>query len=464
MLHNRNFLTTCIANLFAFANEEIKYLSKIVALSMLSTLAFSASKTDSIQRQFAEAKVAEALQLRAVPMPNGELLDFKVQRQEIYSADARVVLVENGVKRELPRSTLHFFSGFGSDGAARIALSADADGQNAHGTVFYGKASADVRLDDLGIWQLAPKADSKTASNTPTFQCDNEPQQSFNTMLSGANPLALNLSQATENALISTLAAPPTAILATRSGTLAFDVDIEAIAKKFGGSTVNATNYLANLVNALNVYYAPFDLRFLVGTTFLRTGSDPYGTTTNVATQLDLLGAHWRDNHAAVPRAFVLLISAVQDGGCGGIGVAWVDAYCRTGTSGTSNVYGSYSANQLFYDGCGTVENDLLILGHELGHNFGARHTHCESNGAGGNIDRCFTTEGGTGCATGMPSCPASGGTLMSYCQFVNGCSLSRNWHPTQVGLILPKVAAAIASGCFQRVTPVELFLRNGFE
>jgi hypothetical protein len=454
MLCNRRVSKSCVAHAIYIA-----------ALSLFSTLAFTASKTDLPRRQFAAAKVTDVVQLREVPMPNGEKLDFLVQRQEVYAEGARVILVEHGVERELPRSTLHFFSGVSRDGAARLALSTDAYGQNASGVVFYRKTSADVRLDTSGGWRLVAKPDAKTPKNTPTFQCGNTPQQSFNTGISSANPLALDLGLATENALFGSLAdATPAAILATRSAVLAFDVDVEAMTKKFGGSSVNATNYLANLVNALNIYYGPLDVRFLVGTSFLRTGSDPYGTTTDVAAQLDLLGAHWRDNHATVPRAFVLLISAVQTGGCSGVGVAWVDAYCRNGTSGSSNVYGSYSANQLFYDGCGSVENDLIILGHELGHNFGSRHTHCESNGAGGTIDQCYTTEGGSGCATGLPSCPAGGGTLMSYCNQVTGCNTSLNFHPVQVGLLLPKVAAAVASGCFQRITPVDLILRNGFE
>jgi hypothetical protein len=459
MLPNRKLLKSWIAHVV-----------KIAVLSMFSTLALTAAKTSPLTPQFAIAKVADAVTLRSVPMPNGESLDFSVQRQEVYADGARVVLVEHGVERELPRSTRHFFSGVSSDGSARLALSTDADGQNASGVIFYQKASADVRLDASGVWQLATKPDVKTPKNTPTFQCGTTPQQSFSTAPSilgeagGAKPIALGLSLATENALFGSLAdATPAAIIATSSAVLAFDVDVEAMTKKFGGSSTTATNYLANLVNALNIYYGALDVRFLVGTSFLRTGSDPYGTTTDVAAQLDLLGAHWRDNHANVPRAFVLLISAVQTGGCGGIGVAWVDAYCRNGTSGNSNVYGSYSANQLFYEGCGTVENDLLILGHELGHNFGSRHTHCESNGAGGTIDRCFTVEGGTGCATGLPSCPAGGGTLMSYCNQVAGCNTSLNFHPVQVGLLLPKIAAAVASGCFQRVTP-DLLLRNGFE
>jgi hypothetical protein len=73
------------------------------------------------------------------------------------------------------------------------------------------------------------------------------------------------------------------------------------------------------------------------------------------------------------------------------------------------------------------------LVGHELGHNFGALHTHCEYTGDPDPlIDTCSTSGSGFGvtCGPGPVSCPAQGtyqgvtttGTLMSYCHMI-GCT-----------------------------------------
>ncbi|MEO8010320.1 MAG: M12 family metallo-peptidase, partial [Dokdonella sp.] len=103
----------------------------------------------------------------------------------------------------------------------------------------------------------------------------------------------------------------------------------------------------------------------------------------------------------------------------------------------------------------GAASNAFLV-GHELGHNFGARHTHCANaaNGNGdtgvGTIDQCFN--GDSGCYTGTPSCPTSGpgapkGTLMSYCHRggANGANCMSNvlqFHPTHVSQLRANIAA----------------------
>jgi hypothetical protein len=89
-------------------------------------------------------------------------------------------------------------------------------------------------------------------------------------------------------------------------------------------------------------------------------------------------------------------------------GVAWVNVYCNNGFS--------YSFNKIGASFSSTF--GALFIGHELGHNFGSSHTHCEqlANGGTDYVDHCYANEQ-NGCYTGATACPGSGnGTMMSYC------------------------------------------------
>jgi hypothetical protein len=68
------------------------------------------------------------------------------------------------------------------------------------------------------------------------------------------------------------------------------------------------------------------------------------------------------------------------------------------------------------------LAGDAFVVGHELGHNFGSRHTHCYVPP----IDECYAGE--SGCYQGPTSCPGGPGTVMSYCH-VAGCGNNHGFH-----------------------------------
>ena len=94
-------------------------------------------------------------------------------------------------------------------------------------------------------------------------------------------------------------------------------------------------------------------------------------------------------------------------------------------------------------------------MAHELGHNFGSRHTHCYPT-ATTPIDTCYSAE--SGCYSGPTSCPAPftitpinggpvanvRGTVMSYCHLLSGCPVSAVFHPQTVDVIGPIVDAKV--------------------
>jgi uncharacterized repeat protein (TIGR01451 family) len=138
-----------------------------------------------------------------------------------------------------------------------------------------------------------------------------------------------------------------------------------------------------------------------------------------------------------------MVLSGKQSSPSSASGIGWLQALC-------SGSYG-YTFSQVFKFAGSTAANDVKLVAHELGHNFGSDHTHCYPT-ATTPIDRCYSGEGG--CYVGATSCPSPititpinggpvtnvTGTLMSYCHLLAGCSAAAVFHPQTVDVIGPLV------------------------
>ena len=161
-------------------------------------------------------------------------------------------------------------------------------------------------------------------------------------------------------------------------GTVAIDTDHEFLSLKFANNTAAATDYIASMFAEINVMYER-DLQTLLqeGTTILRTSaaSDPYTQTSSTgaaaANQLQEFSTYWETNEGSVTRTVAALLSGKSSDEYEASGIAWVGGLC-------SSAYG-YSFQQLFTFAAdsSSLPGDTLIFGHEIGHNFGTRHTHC---------------------------------------------------------------------------------------
>jgi hypothetical protein len=233
---------------------------------------------------------------------------------------------------------------------------------------------------------------------------------------------------------------------------VAIDTDTELLSQKFGNSTAAAADYIADLFAAMNVMYErDLDLRLLQGTTYLRTGSDPYvqnsGGSASGA-ELNEFGSYWKSHYQGVDRALAAMLSGKSPSSNSASGIAWVGGLC-------SSTYG-YSFSKVFK--INYLSGDAKIVGHELGHNFGSPHTHCYSPP----VDQCWNGEGG--CYSGATSCPGGPGTLMSYCHLV-GCGSTLNFHPTAVNRILNSYVAPATGLCvFAASQSGDGIFADGFE
>ncbi len=248
------------------------------------------------------------------------------------------------------------------------------------------------------------------------------------------------------------------------STVVAVDTDNEWMSGKFGNNTTAARTWIEDLFLAMNVFYnRDLSLFLQLGDVFLRTTTDPYtgdGTTNGtLIDDLDEFGLYWKNNMNAVSRDFAMMFSG-KIASTSFSGLAWIDIYCNNGVScnGGSNTCGSYSFNAIGSSSAITPNWASTLVGHELGHNLGSVHTHCYSPP----LDNCWNQE--SGCYSNATSCPAGGGTIMSYCHLLSGCSSNAEFHPTVIALLNGQISANYPSCIDAYATTADLVFVDGFE
>lgn len=196
---------------------------------------------------------------------------------------------------------------------------------------------------------------------------------------------------------------------------LAVETDI-ALYRNFGQDADLVLEGVLENLAAVNAVYAT-DLNVEIRLTYLRvyTDSTPWGNN------LAAFRRHWLE--PANGKFLVQRHIAFQLLGRGSSGSAY------TGAVGNRNWgYGRVPmTGGVFSDNL--VLGDTSLIGHEIGHSLGARHTH-DFNPP---IDRCASLRG---------DIPADGGTIMSYCNFQTGGSLQPRFHPQNSALIAGTLAA----------------------
>lgn len=381
--------------------------------------------------------------------------DWNLRRLEVYAPDAQLWVATARGLEPMPRSNLVHFVGVRA--GERLSLSLAPGLSHGEGLLLGEEGS--FRLD------VTPRADGGlTLSGISTEAALPDGSLPEADCLGGLEGDASWRKALTLHA--PTAAATPK--VATRKVTLAIDTDNELLQQKFSNNTTSAGNYMAALVAGMSAIYemepgaGGAKIKLEIGSQILRpsTITDPYPSEVGSDTldQLNEFGLYWKNNYpyASYPRAFALMISGKSAAPYSANGIAWLvsgNDYCAaTGTNYGGQIYGHYSVNRVYKYAGATAADDVSLVAHELGHNFGLSHTHCTNTSgafpsAVSTLDRCFSGE--SGCYTGTTSCPTSPapgapkGTLMSYCH-MNGCGQPNASiiHPVQVTTINTRIAA----------------------
>ncbi len=216
-------------------------------------------------------------------------------------------------------------------------------------------------------------------------------------------------------------ASPPDGSLAgapCRQVRIAVETDHEYLQSLFGGDASAATAYTAVLMGAVNeLYITAINTR--IGVNFVRlwaTPDDPWSAT-STGTELGLFREYWNENMQDQPRELAHFLSGRGLGG----GVAWLSVVCNAnyGYGLSANLGGSFPYPIINNSNSNW---DLMVVAHEIGHNFGTTHTHNFSppvDGCGSNPQDCTVATAGLG-------------TIMSYCHICSGglANVRMEFHP----------------------------------
>ncbi|MGB5817655.1 MAG: M12 family metallo-peptidase, partial [Thermoanaerobaculia bacterium] len=207
----------------------------------------------------------------------------------------------------------------------------------------------------------------------------------------------------------------------TYAARVAIETDYEYFTH-FGGAPA-AIDYAADLIGySSTIYEAEVDTSLQISFIGLWSSpSDPW--TENDCEDMSYeLQYYWQvePNRANEERTLVHMLSG-KSPGCG---IAWIGVLCDKtyGFGVSSGLTFGFNINN---PGIGW---DIMVVSHEIGHNFNSLHSHCYGN-IGGNgwapVDRCSNAECSNAwydCNCETPTLPLSiegeegPGTLMSYC------------------------------------------------
>ena len=408
--------------------------AELPGLSAFPLEAYGEDLLQGVWLRFDEVLAAELngrnrVVLLGVPLPGSELVTLELERARSPWSDDAVLRVD-GVDRPVDEvlGDLSLWRGSMRDEpGSRVFLSFSVQGSS--GWIQRGDGTTYELVSERAPEGVTPNsrlvASEVLASQgePPTFQCAEMAPPLGSTPTTGFVP--------------GVLSDELTVGLSVANCRLAVETDFQLF-QKFGnvGAT---TTYVTQLVAALSDRYRE-DVQTTLSIAYLgvySSAADPWSSPdggSDTADMLDEFKAAW-DGAWPASADLAHFISGANLGG----GIAYINVLCNQsfGYGVSANIDGNIDWDS--WDGQPSFNTwDFIVTAHELGHNFGASHTHsyCPP------IDHCFSN------CDGLTSCTQ--GTIMSYCHVCGGMSNVRpEFHP----FVANSIRSAIGSSCLGGTT-----------
>ena len=189
--------------------------------------------------------------------------------------------------------------------------------------------------------------------------------------------------------------------------------------KELGSSQVATANYISGVFNVVKQIYRNENISLKLSVIYINSTADTYGCTN--ATQC--LSSLMAVRPVGSFNGDLMHLVDIKPNGASLGGIAFVGVLCSVSPYGYSSLFKTYKQLPLY-------SWSVNVIAHELGHNFGSRHTHwCGwnlPNGTTGRIDSCFGGEG----TCGTTKKANFNATIMSYCYNNGAINLNKGFGP----------------------------------
>ncbi len=385
----------------------------LVALFGAASAAFGGASADLVPEMPA-ARLAGALtsgdsprrlRLRDVPLDGTAApVTLVLERFEVFRPQARIIVHQRRQRTILKPPVSAYFRGSIEGVPDSVAVVSVDESGDVRGIVQSSERT----------WVLGRPRPSTAGENTPDlasreFQPVQAPE-AVRPFQCGVD----RLPRQPADARLSVLAAAPLPPGEAYKVPVAIETDAEFY-NRFGGSGA-AASYIGNLfAYASTIYLREAGAELSIDSVSLWAGgvtSDPWNHT-STESGLYSFRDYWNANRKDTPRAIAHFLSGKSLGG----GIAYLGVLCNktVGYGYSANISGDFS-----------VENprtvwDILVVTHEIGHNFDSPHTHDYENVAGESrpVDDCPAGMlPSLGSLTGGIA-GSGAGTIMSYCHLL---------------------------------------------